>query len=101
VSNALIDRDLRSFSVTLFDNDGVFDSDPAIGTIADPVGIAVLTPATPTTSEGGGGGGCVLYATRAASSDPVFPLSILVAAGAVYRRRRPGNNCDEYKKDGS
>ncbi|MGB5473553.1 MAG: Calx-beta domain-containing protein, partial [Gammaproteobacteria bacterium] len=88
VNNALIDLNQRSFTLTLTDNDGVFDTDPAIGTIADPVGIAVAVAAVQPAGSGGGGGGCTLVATATTSLDPVFPLSLLVAAGGLYRRYR-------------
>ena len=88
VNNALIDLNQRSFTLTLTDNDGVFDTDPAIGTIADPVGIAVAVAVAQPAGSGGGGGGCTLVATGTAALDPVFPLSLLVAAGGLYRRHR-------------
>ncbi len=63
VSDAVIDRDQRTLILTLVDNDGVFDSDPTIGNIGDPVGIAVpvaADAAQPAPAGGGGGGGCSL-----------------------------------------
>ena len=96
VTNAVIDRVQRSIVLTLVDNDGVFDADPATGIIHDPVGIAVpvavvdsgieVPVAVTDSSSGGGGGGCVLrVAGRQGVCDPLFGFVILLAV--VYLRR--------------
>ncbi len=92
VADAVIDRVQRRITLTLVDNDGVFDTDPAVGIILDPVGIAVpVVPAAvaPTpAADSGGGGGCVLRVeSRPAVYDPAFGFMLLLAALYLCRPR--------------
>lgn len=87
-TTAFIDRDARTVTLTLFDNDGVFDTDSARGIIGDPIGIAVpvavSAPAAP--SDTGGGGGCVMQpGSRQGGTDPWFVV-VLVVAGLLRVR---------------
>jgi hypothetical protein len=80
---AVIDRDNRTITLTLTDNDGVHDRADAAGIIRDPVGLAVPES---TSSGGGGGGGCSLStASRQSKIDPMLPLLALL--GLLYLRR--------------
>ncbi len=84
-ATAVIDRTANTITLTLTDNDGVFDLDNTAGIIRDPVGLAV--PAA-VASSGGGGGGCSLGAVpRRAGFDPILPLLILVPLLFLRRKR--------------
>jgi hypothetical protein len=61
VENAVIDRNARTLTFTLQDNDGVFDLNPAVGVIRDPVGIATPVSSASSGGSGGGGGGAFGY----------------------------------------
>jgi hypothetical protein len=87
-TTAVIDRTANTITLTLTDNDGVFDLDATAGIIRDPVGVAV--PVT-VASSGGGGGGCSLNADpRRAGFDPILPLMAL--ASMLYLRRQRKQN---------
>ena len=87
-TGAVIDRIANTITLTLTDNDGVFDLDNTVGLIRDPVGVAVPVA---TASGGGGGGGCSLNADpRRAGFDPILPLMAL--ASMLYLRRQRKQN---------
>lgn len=94
VGAATIDRVNRSITLTLVDNDGLFDVDSRGGVIGDPVGIGLpvsSASATPTDSGGGGGGGCVLRPEGLGRGyDPWAVITVLVAAAYLLRARRQG-----------
>ena len=93
----MIDRDQRTLTLTLtlVDNDGVFDLDSTSGNIGDPVGIAVPVAADAAQpapeNAGGGGGGCALR-TDLQWERYDFSLVILMLMAGIYagiaRRRR-------------
>ena len=87
LGTAVIDRNSNSITLTLADNDGVFDLDNTAGVIRDPVGVAVPVPVA--SSGGGGGGGCNLSADpRRAGFDPILPLLALVSLLYLRRKRK-------------
>ncbi|MFC1750845.1 choice-of-anchor U domain-containing protein, partial [Pseudomonadota bacterium] len=61
VDNAIIDRDAKTLTFTLQDNDGVFDLNPAVGVIRDPVGIATPVSSASSGDSSNGGGGAIGY----------------------------------------
>jgi len=49
--------------------------------------VATAPATTPAASSGGGGGGCVMRVQQS-GVDPLFPILLALALGALYRRRR-------------
>ena len=90
LSDAVIDRDQRTLTLTLIDNDGVFDSDPTRGNIRDPIGIAVpvaadaAQPAPENAGGGGGGGGGCALRTGLRREGYDFSLVILMLMAGIY-----------------
>ncbi|TCK18190.1 VCBS repeat protein [Thiogranum longum] len=84
---AVIDRVANTITLTLTDNDAVFDLDNTAGIIRDPVGVAVPVP-----SGGGGGGGCSLSAVPGRTGfDPMLPLLTLFSLWYLRRRKHMRN----------
>ena len=78
VDDAVIDRNAKTLTFTLLDNDGVFDLNPAVGVIRDPVGIATPVSSSSSDESSSGGGGAIGY---------FVSLLMLLRGLSVFRSR--------------